>query len=509
MTLLREVMALVGVLGMLLLFVPWPWALRRTVGLYLSILAWLVMGATVALDGTTLSAKLQRPVWALAATVGGLVGLALVLACARLVRARPGIWFFALALALPVRVPLPLGGGESSNLLLPLYLVIAVGLALWLMEVRGEVAPRSALDIPLGLFVALSLTSVLWSSASSEAATKVAFFYLPFALLFLLVSRMWNRARALRILAWTTALGSLAVAIIALAQFETREVFWNATLQQGHAYSRFFRVNSIFYDPNILGRFLALSILGAVAAGLWWRTPKVLLGVGAFCLVEMLALAVSVSRSSALQLMLGLTLLAARAYRPKRVLAVLAALLLVGGAVAAGGSKNVRRVVTDPQYLSHVSEGRFELVKGGLEIWRTAPVLGVGLGSFADKYEKNLPPSVRKRTRVFISHNTPVTVLSELGLVGLAGLGLLGVVAGSRVRQRSRFSGPAGWAAWTGLAMLAGIFLHSTLYAAFFEDPYLWTIAAGTMALLARVRSSATLGDAPGAWALGRPSETP
>jgi O-antigen ligase len=508
MILLREVMALVGAVGVVLLLVPWPWAHRRPIGLALAVLAWLAMGATVALDGTTLSAKLHRPVWIGAAVVGGLVALALVCGCARLVRARPGIWFFALALALPVRIPLPLGGGDSHNLLLPLYLVIAVGLALWFMEVRIEEAPRSTLDVPLALFVALSLVSVLWSSASSEAATKVAFFYLPFTLLFLLVSRMWNRAQALRILAWTTGAGSLVVAVIALVQFATRHVFWNATLQQGHAYSRFFRVNSIFYDPNILGRFLALSIVGAVAAGLWWRTPKVLIGVGAFCLIEMLALAVSVSRSATLQLMLGLTLLAARAYRPRRVLAVLAALLLVGGAVAAGGSKNVRRVVTDSQYRSHVSEGRFALVKGGLEIWRTAPVLGVGLGSFAKKYEQNLPPSVRKRTRVFISHNTPITVLSELGVVGLAGLGLLGVVVGGRVRKRSRSSGPAGWAAWTGLAMIAGIFLHSTLYAAFFEDPYLWTIAAGTMALVARVRPGANLGDAPGAWALGRAAET-
>ena len=504
MILTREIAALVGSVGVLLLLMPLSWRPRRSLGLTLTTAAWIVMGLSLALEGT-LATRIKRPAVAAVAVAGLLVALGLLVLAARLVRAHPGIWFAALAVALPVRLPLSLGEGDSHNLLLPLYCVIAVGLAVWFLELRGtkiEDPNPAALDVPVGLFVALSLASVLWTSAGHEAAVKAGFFYLPFTLAYLLVLRMWPRARSIRILAWSTAAVSIVVAVIALVQYETRTVFWNETLKQGHKYGRFFRVNSIFYDPNILGRFLVLGILGAVAAALWWRTPRVLVWSGLFCVLQMLALAVSVSRSSALALMLGLTLLSARAFRPRRVIALLAALLLVGGGVAAAGSKNVRRVMTDAQYLSHVSEGRFALIKGGLKIWRQAPVLGVGIGSFETEYKQSFTRGEKRRTRVFISHNTPVTVLSELGIVGVGGLAALLVWGASVVRRRSRLAGGPGWAAWTGLAMMAGIFIHSTLYAAFFEDPYLWVIAGGTMALLASSRPG-KVGEAPGVWALG------
>ncbi len=504
MTLTREIAAVVGALGVLLLLIPIRWAPRRLTGLTLANGAWIAMGVSVAFDGS-LGTRVKRPTVAVIAAVGLLAGLGVLVLVARFVNNRPGYWFAALAAALPFRVPFSLGDSDNHNLLLPLYCVIAVGVMAWLFEGRDEAdekTKRTAVDIPLGLFVAFTLVSMLWTSAGKEAAVKIAFFYLPFTLLYLLVLRMWPRARSLRILAWGTGLVSVIVTVIALVQYETRTVFWNDTLKQGHIYSRFFRVNSTFYDPNILGRFLVIGILGAVAAGLWWRTPRVLIWAGIFCVLQMLALAVSVSRSSALALMLGLTLLSARAFRPRRVMALLAALLLIGGGVAAAGSKNVRRVMTDAQYLSHVSEGRFALIKGGLQIWRTAPILGVGVGSFEKEYTASFTKAEKKRTRVFISHNTPVTVLSELGVVGAGGLAALLVWGASAIRKRSRLAGGPGWAAWTGLAMMAGIFLHSTLYAAFFEDPYLWVIAAGTMALLASGRPG-KVGDAPGVWALG------
>ena len=44
-------------------------------------------------------------------------------------------------------------------------------------------------------------------------------------------------------------------------------------LQQANVYSRFFRVNGIFFDPNILGRYLALAILAAPGAGLGAAPP--------------------------------------------------------------------------------------------------------------------------------------------------------------------------------------------------------------------------------------------
>ena len=36
----------------------------------------------------------------------------------------------------------------------------------------------------------------------------------------------------------------------------------------------YFRVNSLFFDPNIYGRFLALVMLGLAGVLLWERRPR-------------------------------------------------------------------------------------------------------------------------------------------------------------------------------------------------------------------------------------------
>ena len=185
-----------------------------------------------------------------------------------LFRSKPWVWFLLLGLALPVRIPISLGG-DDANLLLPLYAVIVLGLAvLWWMErdgTRPRTWPTTPLDLPLMLFVGFTLVSLLWSSDVPEGAVKATFFWIPFVLLYLTVVAIWREGRALRTLAITTMAMSVPVAVLALGEYATREVLWNHRLMQNNVYSRFFRVNSIFYDPNILGRYLALALLIAVA----------------------------------------------------------------------------------------------------------------------------------------------------------------------------------------------------------------------------------------------------
>ena len=86
--------------------------------------------------------------------------------------------------------------------------------------------------------------------------------------------------------------------------------------------------------------------------------------------------------------------------------------------------------------------------------------------------------------RVVISHNSPITVLSEGGVVGFAlFLALLGG-AGWAVVRGSRDQGQTcGWARWTLGAICVGILVHSLLYAAFFEDPFVWVAAGAAVAL--------------------------
>jgi hypothetical protein len=43
------------------------------------------------------------------------------------------------------------------------------------------------------------------------------------------------------------------------------EVFWNPKLRVDNAYAPFFRVNSVFWDPSIYGRYLVVAILATLA----------------------------------------------------------------------------------------------------------------------------------------------------------------------------------------------------------------------------------------------------
>jgi O-antigen ligase len=496
----REVAALVGTGGLVLLLAPIGRPSRATArkgsGLAVLMVAWAVLAASLvpSHDARRAVDKLGSPAIAGAAVVGLLVAIAACVLLVRLFLARPWTWFLLLALALPVRFPVSLGSSQSSaNLLVPLYAVILLGLAAWIWgrlrgRLDGDGEAGTPLDLPLLAFVGFTLVSTLWSDDSQQAAVKAVFFYIPFVLLLLLVVAWWGHAPALKTLAVATVAMAVPVAILAVGQYATHEIFWNHRLQQANVYSRFFRANGIFYDPNILGRYLVLALLIVLAYAYVTDRGRDLLILGAAAIALGAGLFVTFSRSSALGLMVGVALLALRAYGWRRTLIVGGAVLIVLGGAAVLRSGNVRHALTSSHRLERISEGRFDLVKGGLKIWREHPVAGTGLGSFEKRYTETLTPAEQRRTRVIISHNAPVTVLSEVGAVGFA-LFLVLLVAGTvTVARTARAPGADGWAAWTILAMLAAIFVHSLLYAALFEDPYTWVLTGAALGLRAAAR---------------------
>lgn len=492
---IRIAAAIVATLGLVMMLAPAPLAAwtrlpdrgRRLTGLVTLLIGWVVMAGTLVPD--SLADRLSSPAGLALGVVGLLLALAVLLAVGRLVAMRPWTWFLLLGLALPVRVPLSVGG-DDANLLLPLYGVIVLGLAvLWWMEragTRERIWPATPLDLPLMLFVGFTLVSIAWSSDSSEGAVKATFFWIPFVLLYLVVVAIWREGRALRTLALTTLAMSVPVAVLAIGEYAAREVLWNHRLMQNNVYSRFFRVNSIFYDPNILGRYLALALLIAVAVA-WMRrdSGRVLLACGAVAAIDAAALVLTFSRSSALMLMAGLLVMALRMFGWRKTLLTAAIMAVVGTGVAVATSSQVRSALTSTERLDRVSEGRFDLVGGGVDIFLEHPVAGGGLGSFATDYSASLSAKERGRTRVVISHNAPVTILSEEGAVGFAlfvWLCVIAVIVGIRAtRDRDEDVGVPGA---TMLGGLIGIFVHALLYSALFEDPYTWVLAAGLAALV-------------------------
>ncbi len=497
LTVTREIGAVVGAIGIVGLMTPIPGARRlaiRCTGLLLVLMSWCILAASLAPAsiGHRLHHLIAGPIGIAelaAITIAGVVcAVALLGIGAWGVQRWPVAWWIALVIALPVRVPIPVGG-TSRNLLLPLYLLIAWGMIAYLWKrVRGassEDDPSSPIDLPISIFLAFTLLSVLWTSDTKDAAIQIVFFYLPFPLLFYTVIAWWRRIPYAITIGTAVTIGlASAISVLALVQYATRWIFWNTKLQQADVYSQFFRVNGIFYDPNIMGRYLAIAVVAAVA-WMWLRPSTRMLMIGTAVIVLLLGgLMVSFSRSSCLLVMTAMVLLAWRAFGARRTLAVggIAFVILAGGAIA--GSHNIRGALTSTHHLSTVSEGRFGLMSGGLHIWKQAPIVGSGVGSFQAKFTATETASQIAHKQVSISHNAPITVLAELGLIGIAIFVWLCVATWRSIAQASRRAHAAiGWMQWSLLALIVGIFIHSQLYADLFEDPILWVIAAAAISL--------------------------
>ena len=58
------------------------------------------------------------------------------------------------------------------------------------------------------------------------------------------------------------------------AEYVTRSLIWNDQVIRSNEFHTYFRVNSIFWDPNVYGRYLALVVVLVTAALLWVRDRR-------------------------------------------------------------------------------------------------------------------------------------------------------------------------------------------------------------------------------------------
>jgi putative inorganic carbon (hco3(-)) transporter len=411
------------------------------------------------------------------------VGLAVAAGLGALLLRRPWLLVVgALALA-PVRVPMELGG-ESANLLLPLYVLVTGAAAMvgWRL-VRDVARPRELgpLAWPLALFVAWAGLSLLWTVDLRQGIVHLAAFQLPFAMLALAVASLpWSRRWLSAVLFQLLAM-AVIFALVGGYQWFTREIFWNPKVEVGNAYAPFYRVNSVFWDPSIYGRFLVVAVLAGLVLVLARASLRLVLGVSAAIVVVWLGLVLSFSQSSFVALAVGVLAAAAFAWSPRVVVALGA---LVAVLVAAGlAAPQVRAELRED--FDRATSGRASLVTEGARIAADRPLAGVGVGGFVRAYADRTGLE-GERPRAAASHNTPVTVAAELGIPGL--VLLLWLVGAALAMTMRRASGSyAGRASLiVGLAVLA-IFVHSLFYAAFLEDPMTWGLL-GLAALAAAWR---------------------
>ena len=293
-------------------------------------------------------------------------------------------WLLAVATlaCVPARIPVHVGSTQA-NLLLPLYGVVVVAALALAWQLYGDERNRSRelgpLAWPVAAFVAWDGVSVLWSKDPRQGAIELLFFVLPFGLLAVVLARLvWSRAWVLTLYV-QLAVMALVFAVIGIVQYETRTIFWNPKVRVDNAYAPsgwFYRVNSVFYDPSIYGRFLVIGILASLVVVLFRRGDPLWAVAAALTIVITWAgLLPSFSQSSFLALMVGITVAVVMAWGRRSLLLVGAVVVLLGVALAA--SPAIRHKAS----LSHVTSGRSTLVSTGLKVAYHHPVTGVGVES--------------------------------------------------------------------------------------------------------------------------------
>jgi O-antigen ligase len=472
----------------------------------------------------------------IAAVLAG--SLAVIAALVVLMRRRRDALPLLAILALPFRLPIS-AEGRTVNLLIPLYLVVAAGtlahllprlLARWPISDRW-VAGRSSIggpapladnrvladgersshvrdagdeepsgwDSPRGMrrllfgAVVLYALQTIYSADQAKAAENVAFFYVPFALLFLLLGEVrWTRELLLRCLAVVVAL-AVVFAGIGFVEYYRKTLFLNPKVVAANTYDNYFRVNSLFFDPNIYGRFLALVMIAVTTVALWTRRRREVVIAAAVLAWLLAGLVTSFSQSSIAALLLGLAVLAAWRWEVRRTIYLSAALVAIAGLVVLVAPAGLHfGLKGSGGSTSNATSGRSKLISGGLELFAKRPLEGYGSGSFETEYKRHSRTTAENATSA--SHTIPVTVAAEQGLPGLLVYVAL-LLSAALVLFRGAGRSPPRIAI---AACFAALVLHTWTYADFLEDPFTWTLLA-IGAALARQEAPARRAHSPGA----------
>jgi hypothetical protein len=408
-----------------------------------------------------------------AAAAVAVAGLAALVA---LFRRHPDAFAVAAIAALPLRVPVEIGG-ENANLLVPLYLVIAAGAIAAALRPAAAGAGAAEDRWTTWLRRVLAATLVLYAIQASysedvpNAIENIGFFLVPFAVLLVLLAELdWTPALLRRALIGVAVVAA-GCAAIAVYQYFARDLFLNPELFDSNELHVYFRVNSIFYDPNVFARYLALAITALAACIAWGGPRRDLLLAAAVCALGLVGIAFSYSITGFAALLAGLAVVAALRWRWRGAAGV-AAIGLAGlvALLIAGGTPT-----SDIEDYRSIDSGHADLIEGGIDLARDKPVAGWGSGAFGRAFYEQIEPA-----RTTVSHSEPITVAAEQGAIGLVVYVALLVTALATVL----LGGAGASLARTAVAACFVAMLVSSLgYTGFTTDPATWALLALGVAL--------------------------
>lgn len=197
------------------------------------------------------------------------------------------------------------------------------------------------------------------------------------------------------------------------------------------------RLWGVYTDPNYGGVFSVISILLCVyyirMRKSWKKIPY-----AAAVLPNFLYIIFSDSRTAVVAMAVSaafwIAFAAGTKYKKKRIVSLLAAAIfaIVFAAVFTGGNSFIKtqyakiagaELGREEDLQNNVTNGRLELWKSGVEVWRTKPMFGTGYNSFVPYAEENCPQTYAVNNPQKVSyvslHNEIVNILVYHGVVGL------------------------------------------------------------------------------------------
>jgi len=408
---------------------------------------------------------------------------------------KPSILISLLAGAVALEISItwfpPLGlFGSQLGSLARLITVGTIGAALWRLWIEPEkrqelkVILTHFLTRALMIYIAVGAFSILYSVGRGKTAVEIVRLLTLF-MLYLSICLLTEKKHTLlpfQVVHW------VGIALVPLALYEgvTRHFIWRGYLAEG----MIARVNATFVDPNIFARYLILAIVANLIlqylnTEAWKRVAYIgsLLGL-------MGALAITLSRSGILTLVIVLALMVILIPR-KQMIQPIGLLGLIGVVIIAMRPTIWQRLLTFREGFGALDAQRQYLWKAAWAMFTDHPIFGGGLGGFQEMF---LTQYFRFKTAIpdaegaTLSHTTILTIAAELGVMGLAALAwvwiaLLRVLRGLRKlgpdqSGLERYIPGVGYFLW-----ISAVFISSQAEARFFEDPIIW-ISMGSMVRL-------------------------
>ena len=295
------------------------------------------------------------------------------------------------------------------------------------------------------VFLVYCFASVFWSLDTAVALQQSFHIMEAFLLFFVLYLGLvdWKRAAQ-----WFVA-GAVLQSAFGIYQFLTQSTFafkWlglvvhpvmeaGTSVIVGDGIGRVLRAYGAFSHPNVFGGYLAITIFVTLYLLFQDKKNKVLFGA---LFLQLIALFFTFSRSAWLAVGVVLVGLCVYFIKTKKwnYTKIILSCFVFGAVLSALYFPLVHtRVAHQSSHEIRSTEERVGGIKEGIQIWKTAPMLGVGVGNYtAASYKQN---PTRPGYEYQPVHNVPLLVLSEFGVLG-GGLLLLIVVTFFRLLPKDK-----------------------------------------------------------------------